>query len=160
GLDPAIAFEKIQIPVVATSRGAKHAVLVLADVRPEFRSYIAPLADVLANKARWTKVTDFEDEVTGIDLHGDDLYLVANKGAPRGRLVKTSASAPDLAKAHEIVPQGHDVIEDIARAKDGLYVKIMDGGIYRLRRLGNDDKLVEIKLPFDGTIGGLFTDPT
>ena len=39
GLDPGVVFENIQMPVIATARGSKHAILILADVRPEFRSF-------------------------------------------------------------------------------------------------------------------------
>jgi prolyl oligopeptidase len=159
GLDPAIVFDNIQAPMITTTRGSKHAILILADVRPEFRSFIAPVEDVLAQRAKWMPITTFEDEVTGIDLHGEDIYLLANKGTPRGRLVKTPAASPSLAKAVEVVPQGDDVLQDVWRAKDGLYLRIMDGGINRLRRLGKDDKLADVALPFDGTIGGIFADP-
>ena len=47
-------------------------------------------------------------------------------------------------------------MEGIAQAQDGLYLKIMDGGIGRLRRLGRDDQVNEVALPFDGTIGSIF----
>ena len=113
----------------------------------------------VAGPAHWTPVAGFEDEVTGVDIDGDDLYLLANKGTPRGRLLKTSAAAPSLTKASVVVPQGPLVIEDIDRAKDGLYLKIMDGGISRLRRLGRDGRVVDIALPFDGTIGAVFAAP-
>jgi prolyl oligopeptidase len=36
----------------------------------------------------------------------------------------------------------------------------MDGGISRLQRLGHDGKVADIALPFDGTIGAVFTVPT
>ncbi len=159
GLDPAVAYEKIQAPYIVTSEGSAHAILVLGDVRPEARLLIAPLAEVLAGKARWKPVAGFEDEATGFELAGQDLYVLVNKGFPRGRLVKTSAAAPDLAAAVEMVPQGPLVLEDIARARDGLYLKIMDGGVSRLRKLGPDGKVVEIALPFDGTVGALSADP-
>ena len=35
----------------------------------------------------------------------------------------------------------------------------MDGGISRLRRLGSDGRVAEIALPFDGTIGSVYTVP-
>jgi prolyl oligopeptidase len=157
GLVAGIDYDKIQAPYILTYRGAHHAVLILSDVRPESRAFIAPLADAVAGHARWTSFATFEDEVTDIDLDGDNLYLLANKGTPRGRIVKTSAAAPNLATAALIVPQGPAVIESMARARDGLYLQIMDGGISRLRRLGPDGRVVEIALPFDGTIGSVNT---
>jgi prolyl oligopeptidase len=157
GLVAGIDYDKIQAPYILTFPGARHAVLVLSDVRPETRGFIAPLADAITGHARWTPFATFADEVTDIDLDGEDLYLLANAGTPRGRIVKTSAAAPSLATATLIVPQGPTVIESMARARDGLYLQIMDGGISRLRRLGHDGRVAEIALPFDGTIGSIFT---
>jgi prolyl oligopeptidase len=61
-----------------------------------------------------------------------------------------------LATANEVVPQGPEVIESVARAGDGLYLKIMDGGISRLRRFGFDGRVTDIALPFDGSISAIF----
>ena len=157
GLVAGIDYDKIQAPYILTYRGARHAVLILSDVRPETRGFIAPLADAITGHARWTPFATFDDEVTDVDLDGDNLYLLANKGTPRGRIVKTSAAAPSLTTATLIVPQGPAVIESMARARDGLYLQIMDGGISRLRRLGPDGRVAEISLPFDGTIGAVYT---
>ncbi|HEX7758557.1 MAG TPA: prolyl oligopeptidase family serine peptidase [Caulobacteraceae bacterium] len=159
GLHADVVYDKIQSPIIFTGRGSRHAVLILADVRPESRLFVAPVADAVAGKAVWTPVAGFEDEVTDFDLNGDDLYLLANKGTPRGRVLKTSASATSLASASEVVPQGPIVIEGISRARDGLYLKMMDGGVSRLRKLGPDGKVADVNLPFDGTIGAVFAEP-
>ncbi len=159
GLHADVAYEKIQAPYIFVPEGSAFALLALADVRPESRILIAPLADVLANKAAWHQVARFDDEVTGANIDGDDLYLLANKGTPRGRLVKTPAARPDLATAVEVVPQGPLVLEDFERARDGFYLRIMDGGISRLRKLGRDGKVTEVALPFDGTIGAVYAEP-
>ncbi len=157
GLVRGIDYERIQAPYIFTYPGARHVLLALADVRPEFRLFCAPLADALAHRARWIPIAGFEDEVTGAELDGEDLYLIGNKGTPRGRLLKTPIRAPNLATARVVVQQGATVIEDIARARDGLYLKLMDGGINRLRRCDRGGKVTEIALPFDGTIGAVFT---
>jgi prolyl oligopeptidase len=159
GLVRGIDFEPIQMPYVVTYPGSRYALLALTDVRRESRLYVAPLVDVITNRAHWEKVADFDDEVTSAELDGEDLYLIANKGAPRGRIVKTHASAPNLPAAVEVVPQGSTVIEDLSRARDGLYLRIMDGGIHRLRRLDRSGAVTEIELPFDGTISAVFAHP-
>ncbi len=156
GLVPEIEYERIQAPYVVTYPGARHVLLALADVRREFRLYSAPLDDAVANRARWTHIAGFEDEVTGAEIDGDDLYLLANKGAPRGRVLKTPIAAPDLARAVEVVPQDATVIEKMARARDGLYLTLMDGGVNRLRRFDRGGRLTDVALPFEGTIGGVF----
>ena len=64
GLDARVQFESIQMPVIATFEGSHYALLLLQDVRSEMRILIAPLADVVAGKAHWMAVADFDDEVT------------------------------------------------------------------------------------------------
>jgi prolyl oligopeptidase len=156
GLVAGVDYDRIQMPFIHTYPGARYALLKLADVRPESRWFIAPVADAIAGQTRWTPVVGFEDEVTDVQLVGDDLYLLANRATPRGRLLKTSGAAPSLATANEVVPQGPEVIESVARAGDGLYLKIMDGGISRLRRFGFDGRVTDIALPFDGSISAIF----
>jgi len=159
GLVAGVDYDRIQAPYVATFEGARHALLILADVRPETRVLIAPVSEAMTGNARWVPVAGFEDEITGAEIDGDKLYLLANKGFPRGRVLVTDAAAPSLASAREIVPQGPVVIEDFERARDGLYLRMMDGGVSRLRKLGHDGVVTEIALPFDGTIGSVFANP-
>ena len=159
GLDPQVAFDRIQTPSLLTFQNADHVALVLSDVRPEFRLLVAPIREVLAGRARWTSVAGFEDELTDADLHGGELYLLVNKGAPLGKVVRTPVTAPSIATAETVAPTGRVVIQELARARDGLYLRMMDGGLGRLRRLGADGRLTDIKLPFDGTIGGLSATP-
>ena len=159
GLIAGVDYEKIQAPYIATFVGSAYAVLFLADVRPETRVLVAPVAEAAAGKAQWRIVASFDDEITDVEIYGDKLYLLANKGTPRGRIIVTSVREPSLATAAEIVPQGGMVIEDFSRARDGLYLRIMDGGVSRLRKLGFDGRVAEISLPFDGTIGSIFATP-
>src|SRR6202000_831770 len=58
-----------------------------------------------------------------------------------------------------VVAQNALVIEGLARARDGIYMTIMDGGISRLQRLGKDGQGGGIVLPFYGTIGAVFAVP-
>ncbi len=160
GLIPRLDYDKIQSPLIIASQGSRWAVLLLSDVRPEWRGFIAPLSDAIAGKAKWQAFAGFDDEVTDFELNGDDLYLLVNKGTPRGRIVKTSAGAPSISSGAVVVPQHATfVIEGMARAHDGIYLKIMDGGISRLQRLGPDVKVRDIALPFDSTIGAVFAVP-
>ena len=159
GLVKSVEYERIQAPYILTFPGATHVMLILRDVRPDFRIFIAPLADAVAGGGNWNPVATFEDEVSGVEMEGNDLYLLVNKATPRGRLVRTSVEKPDLASATEVVPQGAAVLDDINLAKDGLYLKIMDGGVHRLQKLGRDNRVTEVPLPFDGTIGEVFANP-
>jgi prolyl oligopeptidase len=158
GLDARVVYQRIQAPYVITSPGARHALLVLHDVRTEVRVFIAPLAEVLAGRAHWAPVADFDDEVTDVDIDGETLWLLANKGHPRGRVLRASVRAPAVAGATEVIPESEVVIESFQRSRDGLYLQLLDGGVSRLRRLGHDGRLGEIALPFEGTLSALSTD--
>jgi prolyl oligopeptidase len=113
----------------------------------------------MAGKAKWLSFAEFDDEVTDLELDGNDLYMLVNKGSPRGRIVKSTPGAPGIAAGTVVVPQNALVIESLSRARDGIYMTIMDGGISRLQRLGHEGKVTDIALPFDGTIGAVFTVP-
>jgi prolyl oligopeptidase len=158
GLDARVPFERIQVPNIATFEGSRYALLLLQDVRSEMRIFIATLADVLARKAHWVTVADFEDEVTDAQIDGQALYLLANKGHPRGRVLRSSVQSPAVGAAVEVIPQSDWVIEDLHLARDGLYLRMLDGGLARLKRLGRDGGVREIALPFDGTLSALATD--
>jgi prolyl oligopeptidase len=157
GLTPTVSFERIQSPYIQTFFGSSHVLLSLGDVRRERRLLVAPLADVLGNKAHWTAVASFEDEITDVEIQHETLYLLANKGAPRGRILSAPLQTPGATK--EIVAQSARVLESLGRAKDGLYLKIMDGGIHRLERMGWDNHVKEIPLPVGGAITALETVP-
>lgn len=158
GLDKNVQYEKIQSPYILVTPHSETALLMLADVRKERRLFTAPLKDAQRGKAQWKEVAGFADEVIGVDLHGDDLYLLSTKDHPRGHVLKTSARAPSLASAQEVVKESALVLQGLARAKDGLYVRAIDGGLGRLQRLGNDGKVIDITLPFDGTLASVEAD--
>jgi len=162
GLDPAVAYDRIQAPVVVVPRGSDRAVLVLADVRSEQRLLVAPLADAVAAKAHWQPVADFADEVTDFALVGDELYLLAGKGHPRGRVLVTSARAPDIATAREAVPESALVLKEMVPTRDGLYLRSLDGGLARLQVLDTvdgKDRVRAVPLPYEGTMLQLEGDP-
>jgi prolyl oligopeptidase len=159
GQDANVQYERIQAPVIETFRGSSYALLTLSDVRTEFRIFIAPLADAVANRAHWQAVADFDDEVTAVDVDGDTLWMLANKSHPRGRILRTRVSAPSVSGATEVVAESAVVIQGMRRAADGLYLQMMDGGVSGLRRLDHEGRVTEIRLPFEGTLRALAADP-
>jgi prolyl oligopeptidase len=159
GQDANVQYERIQAPVIETFRGSRYALLTLSDVRTEFRIFIAPLADAVANRAHWQALADFDDEVTAVDIDGDTLWMLANKSHPRGRILRAPVSAPSVSGATEVVAESAVVIQGMRRAADGLYLQMMDGGVSGLRRLDREGRVTEIRLPFEGTLRALAADP-
>ena len=154
GVDPRIEVAPALFPLVWTLSGSRWAIGELATgVSPNSAYFIAPVASLKDPVVPWRRVAGFEDEVRWIYPQGDELYVLTFKNAPRSRIVLTSARAPDLATAKEVLPQGRAVIQRMQDARDALYVTLLDGGLNRLVRIDHKTRAArEIKLPYEGTI--------
>jgi prolyl oligopeptidase len=150
---PLVHVEPIDFPVVVTDPGSPLAVGLLAHgVQNEAMLYAAPITSLNASGGiSWKKLVDTEDEITDIAQHGDELYLLSHKDAPRSKIIRTSLSHPDLGNAVVVAPQSGAVIKNLHAAQDALYLRELDGGIGRLMRVPySGGAPEEIKLPFDG----------
>lgn len=130
--------------------------------------YVAPLASADSPDAPWRKICDAADEVTDAAMHGDDLYLVTSKNAPRYKVIRINLSNPDLARAITVVPPGEAVVGGrfagsgaLRVAEDALYVQLLDGGIGRMLRVpfGSNAQPERVPLGFDGTISNASVNP-
>ncbi len=119
----------------------------------ELSLYVAPLADATAGRAQWRKVIDRSDDVTAFEVIGDRLFALTHKSAARFKLVQTSLTAPDLAKARVVMAEGAGVITGLVRAADGLYVSRRDGAVSKLFHIGlaADARPIEVQLPLAGS---------
>ncbi len=150
-------------PLIAYSPGApRHYVgLVVHGVKREMDIYSANAKDEITPSTEWKKIVTEQDAVIGFDTHGDDIYLLSHKNASRFKVLRTSLAKPDLATATVVVPPSERVIVGVAAAGDALYIQDLDGGIGRLRQVSYTTSAIQpVKLPFDGAIQTLFTNPT
>jgi prolyl oligopeptidase len=154
GVNKEIKIVATDLPFAATAPGSSYVFAILAHgVLNEFTMYDAPLDSVGKPGASWQKVCDIPDDVTGFDVHGDDLYLLTHKDAPRFRVVRTSAAHPDVEHAETVVPQTGNVIKNLSAAEDALYVQETDGTLGLLKKLSySTGKLEAVQLPFEGTV--------
>ncbi len=134
--------------------------VVIHGVKREIDVFITAVGNKLDADTPWVKVADQSDAVVNMDMHGDNLYLLSHKDASRFKVLRTSLSHPDIAHAAVVVPASDVVVVGFAAAKDALYVQDLDGGIGRLRRVSyHGDSIEPVKLPFDGAIQSLVTNP-
>jgi prolyl oligopeptidase len=162
-VSPDVKVTEDDFPLVFFSPAAPKYLLgfVLHGVKRELDIYVTPLQGDISAKTAWKKVADQTDAITGFDVNGDSLFLVSHKDASRFKVLRTSLETPDLNHAATVVPASDVVVVGISAASDGLYVQDLDGGIGRLRRLPyHGGSLQPVKLPFDGAIQTLFTNPT
>jgi prolyl oligopeptidase len=83
---------------------------------------------------QWKQVTRFDDGVKRVRLGRDNaLYLLSQKDAPRGKVLRLPLETLDLAKATLVAPESKGVVEELAPCDDGLYVADLLGGPSELR---------------------------
>ena len=156
---PAIKIDPADIPFMVVAPGTSYALGIIAHgVRREITVYAAPVASLSSSTIPWKLVCDVEDDITGFDVHGDDLYLQSHKDASRFKVLHTVLAAPDVSRADVVVPAGQPVIQNFAAAQDALYVQELDGGVGRLVRLPYGGQPQPVTLPFEGTVSLSATD--
>jgi prolyl oligopeptidase len=150
-----------QIPFISTIYGDPRVFVTITDgTRNEYALYVSTLADLDAGHPNWRRLFDFDDLIVSHVVHGDDLYVVTFKNAPRSQLLHTSVTTPDFAKADVVIPPGDAVVETLSPARDAIYVELLDGGIFRMQRLAYTPGAtpVEIDLPVKGSIDDIACD--
>lgn len=151
----------IDFPFIVTTPGSDVALLLpYGGVRRENPLFAAPMHDVIKGSPKWRTVASMEDQATGFALRGQDVYLVREKGAPLGQIVKVNAADPDPAKAVVVVPEGKAPIETadagLIATRDGVYFARQNGGPMTLHRLDPQGRVTDVKMPFGAGIYGLF----
>jgi prolyl oligopeptidase len=105
--------------------------------------------------AAWHVVARFDDDVRGVVLHGDRLYLRSAHDAPRQRIISVPASNPDVTVATTVLPEGSGTIAAMAAASDALYVQLNEAGLGRLVRIPWGGAPETMTTPFEGAFLGL-----
>lgn len=154
GVDPKLKIEPADASFVGIDPRTEFAAACVSHgFSNDLTCYVAPVGAVGKPNAHWQKIFDTQDAITNMDIRGDDLYLMSHKDAPRFKIIHTSVSHTDLAKADVVVPPGKSVVTNMLASTDALYVVELDGGIGRLLRVpysnGPQERVV---LPFDGSV--------
>lgn len=124
---PALGMKAEDLPIATFSDDHKWIVAVPASVRNEQTIFVAPAAEVTAPTIHWRQILKAEDEVTQVMVHGDELYLLSHKGAPKYQILETSITHPDVEHAKVVMPEGENTIRGINRTRDYLLATTSDG---------------------------------
>jgi prolyl oligopeptidase len=161
-VSPAITVPDEVFPAVYSPHDGDHVLAIMAyGVQRALAVYSAKRSEIAGEKTPWKKIIDRADEIVDLDVHGSDLYLLSLHGAPRGKVLRTPLSKPDLAHATTVIPAGEQVLQGLTFAKDALYAEALDGGVGRILRATYDGKSVEpLPLPLQGSVRTLSAHPT
>jgi prolyl oligopeptidase len=154
GVVPSIKVPATYVAGVNVAPASRYALGLVNDgAAPNSAFYIEAVADLGKTNSAWRKLADYSDDVTDVEVHGDDLYVLTFKNALRYKVLRLDARHPDLASAETVVPPSEAVVTAINPAQDALYVQLLDGGINGVLRVpyGPHPKAEEVALPFKGS---------
>jgi prolyl oligopeptidase len=78
---------------------------------------------------KWQQLTHFQDGIKKVKFGRDRaIYLLSQKTAPHGEILRLPLGEFDLSKATIVAPARQGVVEDFAPCDDGLYVSYLLGG--------------------------------
>ena len=140
-------------PFVIVSPDGRTALGGMWDDAARLTLYVARAADLLRGEPDWHLLVEASDEVSGYDIHGDALYLLTHKNAPRSRVLRLPISAHSMTDASPVLEHSKAVIQRIKASRDGLYVQLLDGGKGRLARVDyHSGRITELALPYPGSV--------
>jgi prolyl oligopeptidase len=127
----------------------------LANVRSEMRVFYAPTKEMAKPKIEWKILCETSDSlVRGMEYHGDKVYAITMKNAPKYKLVATSIEYPNWSNAETILPEQKDAMQYIVKGKDYLLAVYSNGIVRRVVEYHfTDGKKTELSLPLVGTVG-------
>jgi prolyl oligopeptidase len=83
---------------------------------------------------RWSRIAEFSDGIKDAVFGKDGkIYLLSNRGAPRGTILTVPIARPQIASARTIVPESGAVITSLLPTADRLYVVDLVGGPSEVR---------------------------
>jgi prolyl oligopeptidase len=165
GVTPDIPLGEDQVSFGVAPPGSRYVFAAAhRGVAAELTLYAAPRSALAGKDTPWRKLTAADDAVVAFDVHGDDLFLLSRRGAPRGKVLRTSLTYPNLARASTMIAEGERVLATIGAARDGLYARAVEDGASRLLRVAwkkgkGKGPLETVALPAEGTISMLYTQP-
>jgi prolyl oligopeptidase len=154
GVVPSISVDPKYFALVSAPPNSDYALgMINSGVSPNSAYYIEPLSDLGKTNSAWRKLADLSDDVSDVEVFGNDLYVLTFKDALRYKVLRLDARHPDLAAAETVVPAGQAVVSGINPAQDALYVQLLDGGLHCILRVpyGPHPKVEELALPFKGS---------
>ena len=132
--------------------------VVMNGADPFAAVYVAPKTALDEPAAiPWRRIIGAADKVMSAGIHGETVYALTAKNAPRFKLVAFDLVRGSIATATEIVPAGKRVIDGFSTAADAVYVSSRENGLARVTRIGYDGSRREVPLP-GGAISALTTE--
>ncbi len=117
-----VVVNKEESAVPGSDIGSAWTIGVIGQARPDSRIALARTTDLVAGRAAWVPIAEYEDRVTRATVHGDTLYYITQRELADGEVRSVDARAPKLSASRWVLGGGGLVLKEIVAARDGLYV--------------------------------------
>jgi len=154
-------FDAVENPVLIVTPGSNTLLALNIDgVTNEWAAWTAPVAWLADRHLAWQPLVARDDGVTGVDVRGDELFLLSHRDAPTFEVLALRAGQPLAAATTLVAPRPDRVVESIHAAADALYVSTREGIYSHLLRIpAGSTTATEVALPLRGYVSYAFTDP-
>ncbi|MDO1528378.1 prolyl oligopeptidase family serine peptidase [Fulvimonas sp. R45] len=162
GSNPSFPIPSNRFPTVDFPAGSRWALGVASGAQASQSFCVTTQAEAVKPGAHWRCIANLDDQVQSAAIHGDTLYLVSTRARSNGELLALDLSRPGatIRDARSILPlQGDDMIvglslydtQQVAPARDALYVKVSRDGIDGVRRIDyRSGKVDTVPMPLAG----------
>jgi len=100
-------------------------------VRNEQALYLGRWSQLRSPAARWTRLAGFDDQIVDHAVAGHRLYLLSQKGAPRGQVLEADLRRP-AARPRVLLKASAQVMSGLQATRHHLYVEVRTGNAQRL----------------------------
>ena len=160
GSTPSVDIGPDDFPAILPVEGSPFVYALIGHgVKNEITLYAVKASELRGTGTSWRKLVDVDDAVTGFDFRGSDVYLLTHKDASRFKVIRIKADAPRSRPGRGRCAGAARRLTAVAVAKDALYVRELEGGLGRVRRVPFGQRVgARIQLPSNGAISTMVVD--
>lgn len=153
GVDSAINSAITMLPSLSIPHGSRYAFIRQnSGVEPGSEIYMVPVPALTRRPVPWKRLAAMDDDISEVWVHGDDLFLKTFKDAPRSKIVRTSATKPDLKDAELVFSSKDGVVADGGVARDAFYVQSLSRSVSQVHRIPYGSTGAErVPLPYEAS---------
>ncbi len=83
-------------------------------------------------------ISDADASYEVVGSQGDELYVLTDQGAPRGRVIELSVARPERSQWRTLIEEGEDTIEDVDFVGGKFFVRVLASASSAVRIYGAD----------------------
>ena len=151
-----------EFPSIVADSGSDWVLLKISGaVRRHNPVFAVRYRDLQKGISSWQPAILSDQQCTDFTLSENDVYYVSERGAPNGRILKTSLAKSESADPEVVVEESDQPIESpvhrpiMVAARDGVYFLRSSGGVHSVHRIDPMDRESTIATPFDAGIAEL-----